>query len=278
MGEDQYALDRGYIPATRLNLQHFLWRETFDYNLHPGIPVTQDSVRIADVGTGTGIFLLDLAKRLPPTAHLDGFDISGSQFTPETFLPKNISMQVMDAMSEPPEHLLGKYDIVHLRLLLIVVNNNDPMPILRHCLKLLSECLSAEVTYSGQDLTVQKLEPGGYLQWDEADLYSQEVIPATDTASTENLRKWVPDLPDTFRKHGLEDVVVDARPEEWCFQKMFKEQEIILAEEFAGKFLDQKGPPGSGDAYRNLVRSAYAEVEQGSTITKRLQIVVGRKA
>lgn len=90
--------------------------------------------------------------------------------------------------------------------------------------------------------------------------------------------RWVPDLPNTFEKHGLKNIVVDARSEEWCFQKLFKEQEIILAEEFAANFLDRKGPPGSGDSYRSLVRSAYAEVEQGSTTTKMLQIVVGKKA
>ena len=39
----------------RLNAQHYLWKETCGFNLHPRIPIPQNGeVRIADVGTGTG--------------------------------------------------------------------------------------------------------------------------------------------------------------------------------------------------------------------------------
>ena len=51
-----------------------------------------------------------------------------------------MSLQALDASKEPPEHLVGKYDIVHLRLFLIVVNENDPKPFLNHCMRLLSMC------------------------------------------------------------------------------------------------------------------------------------------
>lgn len=42
-------------------------------------------------------------------------------------------------MQDPPADLQGKFDIVHLRLFTCVVENDDPLPILSHCLSLLSE-------------------------------------------------------------------------------------------------------------------------------------------
>ena len=83
-------------------------------------------------------WLLDLAKDLPSSFQLDGFDISACGFPQTEWLPRNVSLQALDASKEPPEHLLGKYDIVHLRLFLIVVDGNDPKPFLNHCVKLLS--------------------------------------------------------------------------------------------------------------------------------------------
>ena len=38
----------------RLNLQHFLWRESLGYLLHPDIMIPGKGLKVADVGTGTG--------------------------------------------------------------------------------------------------------------------------------------------------------------------------------------------------------------------------------
>lgn len=53
-------------------------------------------------------------------------------------IPENVSFRVADAMGEPPVDLLGKFDIVHLRLFFCVVDKNDPLPAFNFCLKLLS--------------------------------------------------------------------------------------------------------------------------------------------
>lgn len=37
-----------------INLQHYLWVESYGYLTHPKIPLHGDNLRIADVGTGTG--------------------------------------------------------------------------------------------------------------------------------------------------------------------------------------------------------------------------------
>ena len=49
-------------------------------------------------------------------------------------------MRHLDALGEIPEHLLGVYDIVQLRLFQVVVRDNDPGPLLRNVLKMLSGC------------------------------------------------------------------------------------------------------------------------------------------
>ncbi|KAL9060919.1 MAG: hypothetical protein Q9162_000363 [Coniocarpon cinnabarinum] len=55
---DGYVLSRNYAATSRLNLQHFLWRETFGYLLHPSLKVKEaESLRIADVGSEPGGYL-----------------------------------------------------------------------------------------------------------------------------------------------------------------------------------------------------------------------------
>ena len=142
------------ITLARVNLQHFLFKESFDYNLHPDIPVDKPDLKIADIGTGTGyayplptlgshnsctrIWLFGLAKQFPLSTQLDGFDISKNQFTHDKWCPINMTFRVLNALEDPPEELQGQYDIVHIRFFLIVVENNDPAPLISHCLKLLS--------------------------------------------------------------------------------------------------------------------------------------------
>ncbi|KAL9122381.1 MAG: hypothetical protein Q9187_001065 [Circinaria calcarea] len=56
-----------------------------------------------------------------------------------------------------PEELVGKYDIVHVGLIIMVVRNENPAPVLKNLLAL--------------------LKPGGHLQWDESDMNSLAVTP-----------------------------------------------------------------------------------------------------
>ena len=76
---------------------------------------------------------------MPPSSELDGFDISDNQYPPRDCLPSNVSLEIGDAMDEPPAHLIGRYDVVHIRLFISLVTHNDPRPLLDHCCKLLSK-------------------------------------------------------------------------------------------------------------------------------------------
>ena len=104
-----------YLDAydhTRLNLQHYLWKQEVGYLLHPQIAsAIGDDVKIADIGIGTGIWLLDLSDHLPTSAQLDGFDVNLSQVPPKPWLPANVSMRELDVYKEISDDLLEQYGI-----------------------------------------------------------------------------------------------------------------------------------------------------------------------
>ena len=98
------------IEPQRLNLQHHLWTQSQQYLLHPGIPnVSRDEIKVADIGTGTGIWLLDVRNILPTSARLHGFDINLSQCPPQSWLPNNVSMHILDIHDDLPTDLQGQY-------------------------------------------------------------------------------------------------------------------------------------------------------------------------
>ncbi|KAI1321364.1 S-adenosyl-L-methionine-dependent methyltransferase [Xylariaceae sp. FL0255] len=204
--EPEYVFTRDYIDNNRINLQHYQWVELFGYHIHPCIPVTDANLQVADVGTGTGLWLTDLSKRLPPTAQLDGFDISLKATPPIEWLPGNLKFRLWDVKEPVPNEFIEKYDIVHLRLFGFVLRDDEVSPVLKNVVRL--------------------LKPGGFLQWDEADLTSFRIEKTNPTNSTEGLQQllklstsqdtrliptWAPRLPDLFSEAGLDDVQDDKR-------------------------------------------------------------------
>ena len=122
-----------------------------------------------------------MANQLPSSVQLDGYDISDEQYPSR--LPGNVSLQVLNVFDDLPHHLVEKYDIVHLRLFVCMVRENDPTPLLKQCLRLLSKCPHG----AGHEARLkfkQLLEPGGYLQWGEYDLHEQVVL---RSSSSENV-------------------------------------------------------------------------------------------
>ncbi|KAH7319071.1 hypothetical protein BKA65DRAFT_482595 [Rhexocercosporidium sp. MPI-PUGE-AT-0058] len=152
--------------GTSLNIQHS-FINTFGppEQIHPSIPKDR-IVRIADIATGTGIWLQDLSTILSKTPASSnaprqyvGFDIS------HDFFPKEHSddfsyVQHNVLRSFPDEHL-GKYDLVHVRLLIAALKEDEIPIALENVLELLA--------------------PGGYIQWDEWDFPSIQLPSATPT-------------------------------------------------------------------------------------------------
>jgi ubiquinone/menaquinone biosynthesis C-methylase UbiE len=65
-----------------LNEQHFRLEKSFGFLVHPAIPLDKNKsgIRIADIATGTGIWLTEAARGFPESWQFDGFDISSAQF------------------------------------------------------------------------------------------------------------------------------------------------------------------------------------------------------
>ncbi|KAI4232071.1 MAG: hypothetical protein LQ349_005224 [Xanthoria aureola] len=235
----------------------------------------QEGLRIADVGAGTGIWLIELSKTLPGSTQLDGFDIDLSQLPPKEWLPSNVATHTLDVSSVLPPSLVGKYDIVHLRLFIAIVKHNDPVPILRNLVAMLTS-----------------IEPGGYLQWDEHDHVSQKVIardPAVDTSNvqamldfvrpfdlTMGLRTWVPSLAKILAAQGLVDSRLDRYPLPPEFYQYDTDNVFGVYEEISKKVLDKRGK-GEGDKLRKLIAAAFVDSRKGVAISHDKVVVTGRK-
>lgn len=68
---DTYGLTRNAKESQRLDGQHFVWKKNLGFLLHPSViaSIPQDA-RIGDVGTGTGVWLIDLANESKDTNRL----------------------------------------------------------------------------------------------------------------------------------------------------------------------------------------------------------------
>lgn len=151
-------------------MQHPLWTQLFGYHANPKIPLRYGAdLQVADLGTGTGqvinpltvskssvalvkavnghalmmrsarIWLSDLSSQLPATAQLDGLDISFKAAPPTEWLPSNIKLRHWDIRDPIPEHLVDKYDFVHLRFFLCVLRNDEMSTAVENIAKLISK-------------------------------------------------------------------------------------------------------------------------------------------
>lgn len=75
---------------------------------------------------------------MPRSVELHGFDISLDQVGHKSWLPCNMRMHTWDMFKDPDPQFLGYFDIVHVRLVTVVVKNDDPRHILGNLTKLLS--------------------------------------------------------------------------------------------------------------------------------------------
>lgn len=92
------------------------------------------------------IWLIDLAKRLP-NATLHGYDISEAQFPHKNWVPGNVRLRQLDALSPIPEELVETYDVVHISLVVIIVRDDNPIPLLDNLLRMLSKFISRQASH-----------------------------------------------------------------------------------------------------------------------------------
>ena len=143
-------LQRDHEESTRLNTQHrFMRALSNDHLIHPSIPL-QDVQAIADVGTGTGMWLRDTASQLlsseRATADIEfsGFDISAQQF-PRDVSP-GMNFHVHNIVESFPPQFHEKFDVVHVRLLSYAIKAKDLENVVRNVVQILRQYLQKSCT------------------------------------------------------------------------------------------------------------------------------------
>ena len=68
-----------------------------------------------------------------------GLDLSLDQLPPKPQRALNMSFRLWNFFEAPPLDLKGTFDIVHIRLIAVVIKDNDPSKILQNVKQLLSK-------------------------------------------------------------------------------------------------------------------------------------------
>ncbi|KAG9605195.1 hypothetical protein KCU77_g158, partial [Aureobasidium melanogenum] len=180
---DTYGLTRDQVESKRLNAQHNVWKTNIGYLLHPRIQSDlAEGPCIADVGTGTGVWIVDLASELANDGKgaYEGLDISPSQF-PQS--PQNgVVFSTFNLLEPVPVHMQATFDVIHLRLLILGLPRNT--------WKLACENI----------LSLLKL--GGWVQWEEADFARIKVVQNMPGVSISAARELAEQIVHHGRKSG----------------------------------------------------------------------------
>jgi len=260
----KYVLNRDYAATTRLNSQFYLWKSELGYNLHPRIPTPPPDARIADVATGSGVWLLDLARELPGR-RLDGFDISLAQVPPLHWLPTNISFREWDMLSEVPNDLIGKYDVVHIRLVILAVNSKQAVQLISNVARM--------------------LKPGGYIQWEELNVFGAFVAAKEGVTPTAQFKS-AQELADTSKMEWLNHVPMLMSQEfseaeafhvecDLSLAKYYQDiQLVVMKEEADNRFADQ---PEKQEAIYQSIQSVHEESKKGLARCTPKVVFVARK-
>ena len=262
-----YLLDRNYIAASRLNYQFYLWKDSLGFSLHPSIAIPKGQAVIADIATGTAIWLIDVSRALP-TAELDGYDIDLGQAPKPPWLPSNLKLREWDIFDEVPSDAVEKYDVVHVRLLVLVVRNSDPREILAKIAKM--------------------LKPGGYLQWDDLnypDTCVKTISKNLDTPALSELRElvysrgrndWTLKLAEFASEEGFEDAKLYHFDDKIELAKANGEQHLLTMEEFAARLasVDKKT---EAIELQQLLGRVHEESSHGAALSMPRVVCVARK-
>ncbi|KAI9229686.1 MAG: S-adenosyl-L-methionine-dependent methyltransferase [Piptocephalis tieghemiana] len=111
--EAPYVLPSDLSEVDRLTQQHYMFRALIG-SLHLG-PLRKKQKRILDVGTGTGIWCLEMAQ-VHKDCEVVGVDITPIQ--PSTVVPSNCTFQMANALKGLPELEDGSFDFVFQRAML----------------------------------------------------------------------------------------------------------------------------------------------------------------
>nr|POF13360.1 n-methyltransferase tcpn [Quercus suber] len=136
---------------------------------------------VADVACGTALWLVEVGRQIGPSSDLHGFDINLNQAPPAQWLPKNLKLHSWNLFEDVPQEFVGAFDIVHVRLITVLIKDNDPRKVMQNLYKL--------------------LKPGGYLQWDEVDVFRSFVVKAYPELEVPYMEAWCGWMSNPKKEH-----------------------------------------------------------------------------
>jgi SAM-dependent methyltransferase len=129
----QYPLPNDDAEQDRLDMMHHIYNMMLGGNLYLA-PLPKEIYRILDIGTGTGIWAIDIGDTFP-SAQVIGIDLSPIQ---PTWVPPNVQFIVDDAESDWM-FSEDSFDYIHIRGLLGSIK--DWPKLLKQCYRCSSVCL-----------------------------------------------------------------------------------------------------------------------------------------
>ncbi|KAF5980734.1 mrna 3 end-processing yth1 [Fusarium coicis] len=173
-GHDEYNVPNDEEENERLDLQHALFLRTFDDRLGFAPPCKPEAKvqHVLDVGTGTGIWVMDYADD-HSSAEVIGVDLSPIQ---PSFVPPNVRF-IIDDIEEEWQYS-SKFDYIHSRMM--------------------NSSVADWESYATK--IFENLEPGGYAELQEIDVFTK----SDDGTLTpqHNLLQWAQLLYDASVKLG----------------------------------------------------------------------------
>jgi SAM-dependent methyltransferase len=135
-GKNTYGLPIDEIEQDRCDLQHCKFTLCLNGNLHLA-PIAEAPHKILDLGTGSGIWAIDMADKYP-SAEVLGTDIAAVQ---PSWVPPNCRFEVEDVESDWP-YPKDSFDFIHAREFILAIRDWD---------RLIEQCF-------------EHVKPGGYLE------------------------------------------------------------------------------------------------------------------
>ncbi|KAI8178974.1 Secondary metabolism regulator LAE1 [Colletotrichum sp. SAR 10_86] len=202
--EGQYVLPNDDQEQERLDLQHHIWRlllggRTYTAPLPDPASEAAEGLRVLDLGTGTGIWAIDLADEFP-TADVFGVDLSPIQ--PE-WVPTNCKFHVDDYEDDWTYREDEKFDYIHGRALSGTSSNWARF----------------------YDRVMGGLKPGGWVEMQEYDAWIFSDDDSFDRAIW--TKEWVTKLDDASKTYGKQ-INVARFHKQWMIDAGFEDvQELV---------------------------------------------------
>ncbi|KAJ7191882.1 S-adenosyl-L-methionine-dependent methyltransferase [Mycena pura] len=114
----QYALPTDDLEQERLILQHQTLKKLFGNRILLAPVKLEKNDKVLDIGTGPGLWIMDLAASVDPSVSIVGVDIESRLFL--TSPPKNIELRLESVVNLPSEWT-DTFALVHQRLLMIAL-------------------------------------------------------------------------------------------------------------------------------------------------------------